>query len=369
MKTQLFTVDVKNALTKLKKVYATKTSIAILENVKVEVTETNVIFTVANYDFSASVTVTSDFKNETGIMLYDFKKLSAFVSKAKSDFITLDGEQIFSNNIKYTLTSSHDTSDFPNNPDEKYTTFDINKMEFKKGIEQISYAASKSESRPILNGINFITDENGNMQVACTDSHRLAIHKFKNLNISQAINTTIPATILGKMVGMIDKKETENSMLIGINERFSTFNFDNVKIFIKNLEGNYPNIDRLIPSDSLTNTTFVVNELIESLDQLSLIYKDNRNQDVRLDLNGKAVLSASERDNKENETNKIESKLTEYNRQGSDLVISFNGAYIKDVLKVTNETELTFNFNSPFRPFTMTSGNDTLHLLLPIRTV
>ena len=57
------------------------------------------------------------------------------------------------------------------------------------------------------------------------------------------------------------------------------------------------------------------------------------------------------------------------NLTGKDMSIAFNGKYLADYLKISDDEFITLNLNSPIDPCVITSvGNDGfLYLLLPVR--
>ena len=111
-----------------------------------------------------------------------------------------------------------------------------------------SQFVTKDESKQILMGIHLKVD-NKEITIASTDGHRLFYFKFPNNELGFKLNKNIiiPGSIL--------KSPVKNATKVLITDNLITFM--NQEIFLssihyRQLEGNYPNIEQLIP-DSFTN--------------------------------------------------------------------------------------------------------------------
>lgn len=359
MKTYITQVTLKDVFTKLAKVYSSKVTLQALTNVKIEVTTEATYFTVSNINQSLVVKVENENIGEQieGVMLYDFKKLSTFVKKVKSNVIEINDNIVAAGKLKLTLNPM-EASEYPQIPKIEGAVINtLSSDEFKKAINKTSYAVSKSESRPILMGINVQFKDYITSFIA-TDSHRLVKHdvKIENNNITDVVWS---GSGMDKLVSIIGKNK--NDIKINIDSNCTVFSNGEIEFYEKNLEGNYPNTSRLIRDDFKTNITLNGKELSEVLPHLDMIVKDKRHNDVSLMLNGSVKIEASNA-NKE----KMEMELEYMDRYGNDLEINFNVNYLSDILKRADNEDLKFNFSDALRPFTIEDGQ-TLNLILPVR--
>ena len=107
---------------------------------------------------------------------------------------------------------------------------------------------SKDYSRQLLTGIH-LKVENDEITIASTDGHRLFYFKFPNNELGFKLNKniTLPGSIL--------KSPVKNATKVLITDNLITFMNQEVflsSIHYRQLKGNYPNIEQLIP-DSFTN--------------------------------------------------------------------------------------------------------------------
>lgn len=359
MKTYINTSDLKAAFTKLGKVISTKTSMPILENVLVEVAPEKTYFTVSNADQTIRITLENDFTHmvQSGINMYDFKKLHTFIKKSKANHIEFDDNTVISNKLKLNLLEM-DYNEYPKMPANNGNKYTLSAHEYKNSVTKVAYAVSTSDSRPMLKGINTVISNDSVMMVA-TDSHRLAKNIIGNVKFDNETSFVIDGKTTEKMVAMIGKKDSE--LIITDNDNHITFEFENIEFHNVKIEGNYPNTERLIPDYGDTQISLNKDELAEVLPNLEMITKDDRNTPVSFNFNGSVKIEASN-DKKES----MEMELIHENRHGGDLEIHFNSKYLQDVVKVSDNEMLQFEFNGAMRPFTITDVN-AIHLILPVR--
>lgn len=359
MKTYINTMDLKALFTKLGKIIDNKQTYNILENVLVEVTKETTSFTVSNLEQTIRITLENVFTHmvEPGNMLYNFKKLSNFIKKLKYETVEFNENSIISNKLKLKLIHLN-ANDFPILPNIEGNVFKLSSHEYKKSVNKVSYAASKSDSRPILKGIQTIISKN-NIQMVATDSYRLAQNFITNLDFENIGEFILDSKAIDKMVSFIGKKDSE--LYIYDSRIYIFYKFENIEFYSKKIEGTYPQTNRIIPDYRDLTTELNKKELSEVLPHLELFSKDDRNNVISLELNNKVTIKA---ENKKKES--IEIELNEENRNGNELKIHFNVSFLEDIIKVSENNTLKFEFGGKHRPFSVKESNAT-HVIVPVR--
>lgn len=331
--------------------------------VKIEVSGENVTVSTFNKNAYSSVQVTALESSVNGLTVTTFKSLNDFIKKVKSDQITLErisGDQLSvqAANINYKLLADN-TNSFPIAPNERYELITLDVSEYKRILTNTVYAAATSESRPVLTGVN-IHKNNDTIRFVATDSHRLGLYDLKQ-SIDTDINVVPAAIALEKSLKTLDK--TTMTVQIGFATNFTLVKFDDTEIHVKNLDGNYPNTSRLIPDDFKTFVSVKTKQTLETLDVLKSVAAQDRNNVVKMKLNGKVELSTTDGINVMNAV--LDGKI-----DGEDLTISYSLVYMQEALKALNETDVTINLMGAMRPFVI-NGNDSQvkHLILPVRMI
>ena len=110
------------------------------------------------------------------------------------------------------------------------------------------------------------------------------------------------------------------------------FRSENISFYTRLLEGNYPDTDRLIPTDFNTTITFDVVNLRQSMERARLLSSATQNGTVKLEIKG-GVVSAHVHSP---EVGKVNEEIDTEHVTGDDLTISFNPTYLIDSLKALN---------------------------------
>lgn len=193
---------------------------------------------------------------------------------------------------------------------------------YKKILENV---VSKKENRPVLKGVHY---ENGNM--VATDSHQLVL--FKDVTEDKKLNVTI-----------------DLSTYLPIN-------------------GNYPETERLIPTENTTQLVFHdLNDIKGLVDYLKaskkqLVDMTIKDQGFTLKLKDNHYMSYNQ----------------EVEMNGDELKVSYDPSYLYNALAyigrlakdqpVDYTGDVTINFNGNLRPFTIEFGKMT-YLICPVRNI
>ncbi|MFJ7890524.1 DNA polymerase III subunit beta [Lysinibacillus xylanilyticus] len=257
--------------------------------------------------------------------------------------------------------------------------FRISYKLFEEIVEKTAFAAATNETRPVLQGINLNLEVNNEaiaFKAVCTDSHRLS-QLVSHLPLSdQAINITIPAVSMLQASKSFDKTKD-----IGIFTYPNTVIFvnNNVMVFSRLLEGNYPETSRLIPT--LDKDTLQVKlsklELIDTLELLRAM-KTTGTTEGKTDalITVKEDLLIVESRSVGGSVSKLHQEIPLVNPVHGTMKLAFTVEYVLAALRTINTEVVCLDLFGALKPFliqnvysenTQTLGNAT-QLVLPIRT-
>lgn len=134
------------------------------------------------------------------------------------------------------------------------------------------------------------------------------------------------------------------------------------------LQGNYPDVSRLIPSP---NFHLVVHrqEFIDALEMLLIISKTRENGSIKLSVNGLFVnLEAM------GEVAKGNKEIAFELYDGESFEIAFNAKFMIDALKAINNDSVKLGFSGDMKPIVVVPNDEDqakkeVQLILPIRTI
>ena len=252
---------------------------------------------------------------------------------------------------------------------------------FKEAIQQTIFAASKDENRSFLNGALFkITDNK--METVTTDSHRLAL---KNIHISKIekpspdeIEVIVPYRALSELSKLLlDEEDVFTEIRVGEKQAifilFPDGQRNNIRLYSRLIEGQFPNYHQIIPSSSNTEIKINNNDLRDKMERISLFVREDLNT-VKIEITNK---ESSKKEEKCEMILKAESptvgeaseKIWCF-KKGEDIIITFNTKYLLDVLRVIKTDNALIKLNDPLNPVIVTPEKDKnyLYILMPVRT-
>ena len=370
-----------NQLNDVSRAVPSKATIPILTGIKLEANEDGITLIGSDADISIESFLPSDNERyqlkieESGSIVVAARLFNEIIRKLPTNEINLESNDQFQLTIKsgpavFTL-SGQDGQVYPHLPEvDTDHAILLPTIPFKEMINHTIFSASNQESRPILTGLNLSIFKDYVSGVA-TDSHRLSRREIPlHLDPSQLelTNLTIPKKTVVELVKIV---EDDQDLKMVINEQQVIFLLDNLIIYSRLLEGNYPDTQRLIPQDHQTELVLNANDFLQAIERASIISHQGKNNIVQLSISPDQVKLAV----KGNERGGLSEAIDYQAASGNELVISFNPDYMKDALKSFNGVDIKIQFQTAVRPMLLSSlekaegdHNDLLQLLTPIRT-
>ncbi len=377
-----FTVNRLELLKKLRNVQlaiSNKTTIPILTGLKLEVTKNNLKITGSNSDISIESKIYVDDADadlvieETGsIVLQPARFFADIINKLSDDTFTFEVNtqlqaSISSANSFFTINAL-DAASYPYLPEiDTAEAFKLPVLLLKRVIEQTVIAVSKHESRPILTGVNF-TINDSQLKAVATDSHRLS-QRIIPVDVPEdlAFQIVIPGNSLTELSKILTDDIEEVSVAIADNQIL--FMTEDTHFYSRLLEGNYPQTDQLIPSESSTQIEVNVQTLKGAVGRTSLLSHAGKNNVVKLSVeNGTLQLTSNSP-----EVGYVEEDVPFEALNGDDIEISFNPDYLRDALNTFDGGKVTLKLISTLRPFVIVPNDSEddhkfVQLITPIRT-
>ena len=324
-------LDLSDAVLKVIKATATRTTNPILEGIKLSAREDTLTLSATDLEISIEKTIPADVKIP-GATVVPGRFFADFVKKLSNEQIELSLSQANTLKIKYTDSEGSlqcmNADEFPvikeiSSPEK----INIKKVDLKNLIDKTIFSVAVDDARPILKGCLFEIVGN-QMTAVALDGYRLAMVKADVAASTQKLNCIVPARSL-----------SEISKLLSFED-----------ILTRLLEGEFINYKQVIPAS--TTTTILVNkaQLEDGLERASLLARMDKNNLVKFDIKDK-VLTLTSASNIGNVTENITINL-----EGKDL---------------STDEFIKINFSSQIAPCTICSAEDDkyLYLILPVRIV
>ena len=364
------------ALNTTKRAISLKNAIPILSTVKIDVTNEGITLIGSNGQISIENFIS--IKNENAGLLVTSSgsillEATFFINVVSSlpdvtlDFKEIEQKQIVLTSGKSEITlKGKDADQYPRIQEISASNpLVLETSVLKNIINETAFAASTQESRPILTWVHFVLTENKNLKTVATDSHRMSQKKIVLEKNGDNFDVVIPSRSLREFSAVFTD-DIETVEIYFTNNQL-LFRSENISFYTRLLEGNYPDTDRLIPTEFTSIVTFDKNNLRYAMERARLLSNATQNGTVKLEIiNG--VVSAHVNSP---EVGRVNEEIDTESISGQDLTISFNPTYLIDSLKAINSEKVTISFISAVRPFTLVPNEDTenfIQLITPVRT-
>ena len=359
-------LDLSDAVLKVLRATAVRTTNPILEGIKLHASEDTLTLSATDLEISIEKTIPADVKI-AGDVVVPGKFFADFVKKLSNEQIELSVTDQNTLKIKYTDSEGYlqcmNADEFPIIKDlTAPETITIGCADLKGLIDKTIFSVAVDDARPILKGCLFelVNDE---LTAVALDGYRLAMVKTNVQSSARKLNCIVPARCLGEISKLINIEKDFIDILISQNHLL--INDGSVKIITRLLEGEFINYRQVIPTTTTTTITVSKAQLEDGLDRASLLARMDKNNLVKFDIRDK-VLTLTSASNIGNVTENITISL-----DGKDLAIAFNARYLSDCMHTINDEFIKINFTSQIAPCTICAADDDkyLYLILPVRIV
>ena len=364
------------ALNTTKRAISHKNAIPILSTVKIDVTKEGITLIGSNGQVSIENFISTQNENagllvnSTGSILLEATFFINVVSSLPDiilDFKEIEQKQIVLTSGKSEITlKGKDADQYPRIQEISASNPLILETKILKDvINETAFAASVQESRPILTGVHFVLTDNQFLKTVATDSHRMSQKKITLEKNGDNFDVVIPSRSLREFTAVFTD-EIETVEVFFANNQI-LFRSENISFYTRLLEGNYPDTDRLIPTEFTSVLTFNTSDLRAAMERARLLSNATQNGTVKLEIAG-GIVSAHVNSP---EVGRVNEEIDTESVTGEDLTISFNPTYLIDALKAIDSEKVTISFISSVRPFTLVPSEDTenfIQLITPVRT-
>ena len=356
-------LDLSDAVLKVSKALSVKAANPALEGIKIIASGDSLTLVATDMELTIEKKIKADVLME-GETVVVGKYFVDFVKKLEKEQVELSRLFDAQLQIKYSDSESelqvYPVENFPvieKKENENY--FKMSQSDFKKVVEKVSVSCSTDESRPILKGCLFEI-ENNTLTAVALDGFRMSVVK-KEVEASGSFKAVIPARTLNEITRLLEKDDQE--LIINIQKNSLSLQVENSVIYSRLIEGDFVKYNHILPSSYENVVTVNKDAFLSSIERASIVARNDRYNLIKLDVK-EDVMTVSAKSEVGNVNENVNVSL-----KGKDITIAFNGKYIMDFLKITDNDFINLNLNSPIDPCVITPVVDDgfLYLVLPLR--
>jgi DNA polymerase-3 subunit beta len=245
----------------------------------------------------------------------------------------------------------------------------LNVADFREMIQQVAFAASTDEARPVLMGVLVQVDKD-KLTMAAADGFRLSVRKaVLSAPASAPLTAIIPARALGELARVASDGNETISMVMPKGRGQVIFRMKEVEVVSQLIDGTFPDYQQIIPRSYKSRTILSTPALLKACKQAEIFAREGSNV-ARLNIksaNGELQPSEVEISATSEETGKNET-IVEATVDGSGVLIAFNVKFLREALEVIKTPNVALETSAPNAPGVVRPVGDEqfLHVIMPM---
>ena len=341
----------------------------VLSNALITAESGRVSFLTTNMETGIQTSFDADVI-EKGKTTANARNLYEMIKRINSEIIEFDMDE---SNLKISGGKAEakiptiSASDFPKiNIPENKRTVSLDSSKFINMLDRVLFCSSTDETKYNLNSVYLDNGANkGWLRAVSTDGHRLGVSEqpictLEEIGVSKGI--LIPRKGASELRKIMD---ISSSINITYDAGYLYMYADNTVVFVKEMELEYPDYTRVIPSRNERIFRVKKNDMLSALDFVSLV-SNVKSKTVVVSLSEGALVLSSRSPESGETVQEIE---VDYSKD--QIEIRFNSRYLMDILSSSKDEILVFEVGDPLSPVLIrpdkTDNQESLYVVMPMR--
>jgi len=373
MKVSVLQENLAHGLSIVARAVSPRSTLPVLGNILITTDEGRLRLSATNLELGITCWIGAKIEEE-GSTTVPARTFTDLVNTLPSDHVSIDlNVRTQTMNVRCGTSNTDikciDAQEFPPMPSPELDEgIQLNVADLKEMIQQVVFAASTDEARPILTGV-LITVEDNLMTLASADGFRLSVRAAElTSQITNPIKAVIPARALSELARIsTDGKETVTMFMPPQSGRV-IFRTENVELASQLIDGSFPDYEQIIPRSHETRTVLSTDAFLKACKQAEIFAREgsliarvsitpgNELQPGTVEISGQSEETGS------NQT------VVDASIEGPPILIAFNVRFMRevlDVIKTPNVALETTVSTSPgvIRPI---GEKDFTHVIMPM---
>lgn len=234
----------------------------------------------------------------------------------------------------------------------------LDARELARSISAVRYAAAAEEFRAIFRGVQLELGPS-RCRVVATDGFRLAYRDFEG-GVQEARKLVVPARNADEIVRVLK----DGDVRLAASQGTLSIEHDRVRLNVKLMDGELPDYERVIPSDSAVRIELDAADLRDSVSRVAVVADKLTNNKVELIVGGGSLQLVAESDSGRAQD------VLDVKQQGREpgLTVGFKARQLTDALgPVEGEVTIDLGANNAPAVFRAASDPGYLAIVVPLR--
>lgn len=360
-----FTIEKSALLTALQQVQSIvgqRSTLPILSNVLLKAEENTISLTTTDMEVCVKTTVPCEVSEPGGTTLPARRFFSICKElpprQVEIEVDSRDVATIRSGPSFFKLVGLSE-QDFPPLPEfEESAVYTVDQGTLKEMFQKVIYASSTDETRYILNGA-LLSFKDEKLTIVATDGRRLAmVEQEVEFSEDAQADLVVPSKTIQELIKTLGE---EGTLRIRVSATQIAFDFNEVLIISKLIEGTYPNFHQVIPAQCEERVAIDRETILAAVRRVSLL-TDDQTASIKLSFgqNKLELVTNSPEIGEARETIPVK-------YEGKEITIAFNPGFLMAPLRHLDSDEIFFELSDELSPGVIKTSVPFLYVLMPIR--
>lgn len=365
MKLSVLQENLHKGIARVSRIISTKPQLPVLTNALLLATDEGFWVLSSSLETTEKTKINAKIEG-TGGLCVPARAFAELVSSLPQEAVVLEekeGALVVSCGGVHATVPGVAASEFPptDSPKGKEKTA-VKKDLLVRALSLVLFAAATDEGRPLLTGAK-IVQKKEETTIAATDGYRLSVYRLP-LGFADRTDAVIPARALAELARVCqEEKEEKKALFYRVVEGQLCVQVGDTEIITRQIDGQYPGYEKIIPSHFTTRATLDTQQLLRAVKTASLFARDSANI-VRFRLDTHTLTVSANSPQVGEGAVQIDAKV-----EGDGGEIAFNSRFLAELLAVFPGEELVFEMTGALNPGAFRAPKDPafLHIIMPVR--
>ena len=370
MKLSCIQSNLRKGLATVSRAVATRSTIPETQNVLMATDNGRLKLTATNLEIAITTWIGAQIEEE-GSVTIPARMLSDFINTLPDKKVDIEtvpsptGMKIHCANFDAQMNGI-DPENYPPIPNiSDGPKVSISSSDFKSSLSRVRFAVASDESRPALTGVK--VDVKGNeLTLASADGFRLAIESGScESSVDEDVSVIVPGRTMNEIFSLLGTDSGMLDMTVTEQKSQALFKFGDVEVVTQLIQGNFPDYERLIPSEQGTTCRVNREDLLQATNAASVFARDGSGiiRMVSDDSEEGSVRIMSQAEELGSNESRVKASI-----EGEETRIAFNSKFLNEILSVLDGDEVEIETMSPSSPgvFRSAANSGYIHIIMPM---
>lgn len=345
----------------------TNVTLPVLNNILIRCQGKKVHFSATNLELAVNYSMEAEVVNE-GAVTVPAKLFSGYVNLLKDDQLecaVVEGLTLAMNSAgSKTKIKCISADEYPTiSALDEELSIELSSEGLPEAIQQVSFAASPMNTRPVLAGV-YVQVEGAQLTLVATDSFRLSEKRIALAKaVAQPVHCIVPTRAMQEFARLCAKMPDVEKVKMTIGKNQILFHLDGIELYSRLIEGNFPNYRQILPRSIRTSTSLDTHDQALAVKRVGLFARENNNK-VLFDFQKDKLRISTPATQVGEEEGELPIAL-----DGEPGTIALNSDFVLDILGRLGADQVELGINDSKSPavFKPVGKDDFVHIIMPLK--